>query len=923
MKNVKKLLACFLALTVVFSLAACGGQQGGSTATTPAGEKTAYTVTVKSAGGLALEKIAVSVYADDTLTDLQGYDETDENGQAVIELPQKDGYAISLSGLPKGYTAESSYSFEGNKAQITLTSALIKDENLADTQLKLGDIMYDFTVTDPEGNRINLSEMLSEKKMALINFWYTGCSWCVTEFPYMEEAYQMYQDKVGIVALDPLGETDAAIAAFPGNYDLNLTFPLAACPTTWANTFSIQGYPTSVIVDRYGMIVLIEAGAITSLRPFTSLFETLTADDYTQKLYAGVGELVTNVKPTYEMDTSENIAALLGTTDLKITFRPEEDEESAEYAWPFIEAEKNGEKCLKASNQGIDGSYGILYADVTLKAGQALGFDFLRSTEAANDVLYVIVDDEDINAISGVLETEKWESCYPIVAEADGTYEVALCYLKDESNGAGDDTVYIKNMRIVDQSAIDANTYLPRQAATTEDGFEYSYVDIVFNEQDGYYHVGSANGPLLLADLMNYTQFSEEQTVWEMAYNGDIVLDGKDYQVELETYCNYASNAQLNGICTVNQELYELLQVVDTVAGFDEEDDKEWLKLCKYFKAYGTDGEQLEDPIAGLAPFSAYKATLGKNVESNFFYYNRIIMPRGTFAEFIPNRSGVYRITSRSESQNGVDGWIFNGNKEELMTYEHDERLYTDQDEVSMVYYMEAGTPYYINIAFWDPYEVGYIYYDVEYIGASYAHFRVCSPGYFTYDTDATGEAMYHTIAGGIDVVLGEDGIYYHDLGDGKKGSKIYADFTGVTMINTPIATVGQIKGLIDQGAFDFSKSEYDMFVLKALNNHENDQEKTIAYLKEYWGEDYEAYYAEYAVEEVFAGKYHGAGEDLTDKISQYLDDVITTGAEELRGCVVVTEELGELLQKLMDKFTFENVDYSWRKLCYYYDYMG
>ena len=923
MKNVKKLLACFLALTVVFSLAACGGQQGGSTATTPAGEKTAYTVTVKSAGGLALEKIAVSVYADDTLTDLQGYDETDENGQAVIELPQKDGYAISLSGLPKGYTAESSYSFEGSKAQITLTSALIKDENLADTQLKLGDIMYDFTVTDPEGNRINLSEMLSEKKMALINFWYTGCSWCVTEFPYMEEAYQMYQDKVGIVALDPLGETDAAIAAFPGNYDLNLTFPLAACPTTWANTFSIQGYPTSVIVDRYGMIVLIEAGAITSLRPFTSLFETLTADDYTQKLYAGVGELVTNVKPTYEMDTSENIAALLGTTDLEITFRPEEDEESAEYAWPFIEAEKNGEKCLKASNQGIDGSYGILYADVTLKAGQALGFDYLCSTENAADVLYVIVNDEDINSISGYDEVEVWKSCYPVVAEADGTYEVALCYLKDESNGAGDDTVYIKNMRIVDESAIDANTYLPRQAATTEDGFEYSYVDIVFNEADGYYHVGSANGPLLLADLMNYTQFSEESTLWEMAYNGDIVLDGKDYQVELETYCNYASNAQPNGLCTVNQELYELLQVVDTVAGFDEEDDKEWLKLCKYFKAYGSNVQQLEDPIAGLAPFSAYTATLGKNVDSNFFYYNRIIMPRGTFAEFIPNRSGVYRITSRSESQNGVDGWIFNGNKEELMTYEHDERLYTDQDEVSMVYYMEAGTPYYINIAFWDPYEVGYIYYDVEYIGASYAHFRVCSPGYFTYDTDATGEAMYHTIAGGIDVVLGEDGIYYHDLGDGKKGSKIYADFTGVTMINTPIATVGQIKGLIDQGAFDFSKSEYDMFVLKALNNHENDQEKTIAYLKEYWGEDYEAYYAEYAVEEVFAGKYHGAGEDLTDKISQYLDDVITTGAEELRGCVVVTEELGELLQKLMDKFTFENVDYSWRKLCYYYDYMG
>ena len=40
-------------------------------------------------------------------------------------------------------------------------------------------------------------------------------------------------------------------------------------------------------------------------------------------------------------------------------------------------------------------------------------------------------------------------------------------------------------------------------------------------------------------------------------------------------------------------------------------------------------------------------------------------------------------------------------------------------------------------------------------------------------------------------------------------------------------------------------------------------------------------------------------------------------------GCVVVTAELAELLQMLMDKFTFEGVEYSWCKLCYYYDYMG
>ena len=54
-----------------------------------------------------------------------------------------------------------------------------------------------------------------------------------------------------------------------------------------------------------------------------------------------------------------------------------------------------------------------------------------------------------------------------------------------------------------------------------------------------------------------------------------------------------------------------------------------------------------------------------------------------------------------------------------------------------------------------------------------------------------------------------------------------------------------------------------------------------------------------------------------------FLDDVIDMEGDITDGCVVVTEELAELLQMLMDKFTFEGVEQSWRKLCYYFDYMG
>ena len=251
------------------------------------------------------------------------------------------------------------------------------------------------------------------------------------------------------------------------------------------------------------------------------------------------------------------------------------------------------------------------------------------------------------------------------------------------------------------------------------------------------------------------------------------------------------------------------------------------------------------------------------------------------------------------------------------------------------------GKPYYIDIAFWDPYEVGTITYDIEYLGSSRQHFRLCAPGYFTYNPGATGDAMYHLISGGIDVVLGDDGYYYEDLGEGKKGSKIYADFTGITaLFSNPIASVNaydengnkvydengdpvMVKGMIEMGGFDFSKTEDDLYILGIMDAQGGDIEKTKDYLKTMWGEDYDSYAEIYQLDDVFAGRYHGVGEDLTEQISTYLDKMITSGGEEIRGCVAVDERLAEILQLLMEKYTFENVDNAWIKLCYYYDYLG
>ena len=937
MNRMKKLLSLVLAIAMIMSLAAmttgCKTAKENTDATTATtapvelGETSVYTVSVETKGGMPMEGVAVYVYADNTLSDLKDYGETDASGSVSFNLPANANYAIDLESVPKGYDLADYYSFNGNQTKIVLTSDLVKGESLSGATLGLGDIMYDFSITDNSGVTTTLSEVLKEKKVVLINFFYTTCGPCVNEFPYMQEAYEMYQDKAAVIALDPMDD-NAAVEGFKGT--LGLTFPMAACQPTWAATFGINAYPTSIIVDRYGMICLIEAGGLTSSYPFTSVFEVFSADDYQQKIYNGLDEVVTRMKPNVEMPSSEEVAAVLNQDDIMATYRAETEDE---YSWPFVVGEKNGKQCLMSSNARIEASYSILYADVTLKAGQAVGFDYLISSEQGADVLHVIVDDEPIYTISGVSDPETWKTTYPWVATQDGTYEVALCYIKDDTTDEGDDTVYIKNMRVVDADDIDEATYIPQYAAHSEDGFEYSYVDIVYNEKDGYYHVGNANGPLLLIDMQGYTNFSDDQTLWDIAYSGKITQNGHNYYDDLVQYFSYASNSSLNGVCTVNKELADLMIKVDQIIGFDSQNNNEWLKFCKYYQAYGTNGEQLEDPIKGLASFSAYEAKLGKDVPTNYFYYNTAIIPRGKFAKFVPTKSGVYRITSKNESSQGVDAWIFNENREELLVYEMNERMWNDSNEVSILFYMEAGEDYYIDIAFWDVYEVGYIYYDIEYVGASYEVFKLASPGYFTFVTDELGTAMYHTIAGGIDVVL-KDGYYYEDLGkdaSGKQiyGSMLYADFTGVTsLFSNPIATVKDINGktvdgMIDKGGFDFSKTEYDLYILSYLKQNDNDPAKTKEYFKTLWGEDYEANAAEYKLDDVLKGKYHGTGPDLTEEIKGYLSKMYSGSDKERVGCVPVDTRLAEILQLLMDKYTFENVDHSWTKLCYYYDYLG
>ncbi len=909
-----------------------GDSTGGGDTSTPI----SYTVSVKTIGGRALEGVTVYVYADSTLSDIVAFGDTNADGLATINMKRSNSYVAVLSRVPDGYNVEPYYEFTGGSLNIVLKSEVIKEDHVP-SRYQLGDIMYDFTVKTSDGKTFTLSEVLSgenAKKAVLINFWYSTCSPCISEFPYLQTVADEYADDVAVICLNTYApDNEDSVKMFKSAQ--GLTLDMAKMDPALYQAFGESGYPTNVMIDKYGTVCLVEVGALPSEKPFRAMFEYFSADDYKQKLFNNIDELTPQQKPIYTQPDSATMGGVLSSGDINATYYPEKNTVDAEYAWPFVITEKNGVSCVKASNALVDSSYAIMHADVEMKAGDVLSFEYFSSTELGADFLFVLVEGEDIYSISGV--GEDWEKCYPFVADEDGTYTVSFIYVKDSYTDAGDDTIYLKNFAITDIDSIDRETYIPRYCAkqdpTTAD---YEYVDVVLGD-DGYYHVGTKDGPLLLADLMGYTLLSSTDSVYTWAYNGEIVVSGRNYYDAIVTYCSYASNSAVNGMCTVNEELKQLLDVVISVKGF-EKDENEWLKLCRYYNAYGTEGKELSDPIAGLAPHSAFDTVVNESAGLDEFpntvTYDRIIMPRGLWFEFTPETSGVYRIISNSDS--AVNGWIFNANREECLVYDHIERISAIEDpdkilnNVSMVMYFEAGTSYYIDIAFYDVEEYGSIDFKVEYVGESLEIFRAASPtGAFTYELDEDGNLTNKLIAGGIDVVLGDDGYYYEKLADGSCGAPIYVDFSFANgLFDKPIYDYsGKGNDLLTLGAFDFSKTEYDLDALYYTGKY------TDAELKELWGSDYDSLYEFYQIADVRAGRFHGTGADKTELIRSYLSKVYHgdvngdldyyTEDINLRGCVRMTAELAPVLQALMDKYTFKNVTNSWTKLCYYYEYHG
>ncbi|MBP2662452.1 MAG: Redoxin domain protein [Firmicutes bacterium] len=128
----------------------------------------------------------------------------------------------------------------------------------AETGVTVGKNMPQFTLTAIDGNSITVAPT---GKVTVINFWATWCPPCRGEMPELNEYYLQNSDKVAFYTVN-LGESEQKAANFiqRNNYSLPVLLDLN---NDVARQFSIQYIPTTLVMDKEGIIQFRTSGAVT------------------------------------------------------------------------------------------------------------------------------------------------------------------------------------------------------------------------------------------------------------------------------------------------------------------------------------------------------------------------------------------------------------------------------------------------------------------------------------------------------------------------------------------------------------------------------------------------------------------------------------------------------------------------------------
>ena len=335
------------------------------------------------------------------------------------------------------------------------------EQILSDGYYHVGDKIRDFTITTYDGKEISLYKVLEEKDMVLLNLWASWCGPCGMEFPAMQEAYSQYQDKIEIIAMsvEP-ADTDEILAAYA--QEKAMTFPVARDTVDMSSQIHHSSIPTSVVVDRFGTICLIEEGAMPDSAIFTRLFDIYTAEDYTESVYLpNMLAEIPNIQPA---DPAELNEALNGESGSLVFTNS-----SNEFHWPMTVEQKDGRTVAAASNVESPMSTAVVEAQVDAKAGDVLVMEYKFMSDYYLSTMRMTVDGKDVKVSS---MSQDWTT-YAYRFEEAGNHQLSVSFVRNLNVYEGNDGLWIDSIRLVSgDEAAEALAKNPQYPVSEEIRFE-------------------------------------------------------------------------------------------------------------------------------------------------------------------------------------------------------------------------------------------------------------------------------------------------------------------------------------------------------------------------------------------------------------------------------------------------------------------
>lgn len=113
-----------------------------------------------------------------------------------------------------------------------------------------------FEAFDEQNNLITNNNF--QNKIVLLDFWYTRCGICFVKFPQLQTAYEKYKNdsSVMVLAVNKPIEEDKPNQAFNIIREEGHSFPVVITKDKdMAEKFGVKGYPTTLVIDRHGIVV--------------------------------------------------------------------------------------------------------------------------------------------------------------------------------------------------------------------------------------------------------------------------------------------------------------------------------------------------------------------------------------------------------------------------------------------------------------------------------------------------------------------------------------------------------------------------------------------------------------------------------------------------------------------------------------------